>query len=301
MNEPTMTAADYDARLALPAGSMLRNAREAAGMTLDTVAQQLKLAPRQVTALEEGDYASLPGRTFVRGFVRNYARLLQIDPERVLAALPGGDTAALHSPVLHPTAPTIGDLPTEVPMKPGWTRWAIPIALIVVIVSGVAYELTRGRNESRPPAPVPALEPERKAAPAPSPAPAPPPAPNAATPAATPLANPLAPPSPATGTTAVATPLANPAATTAPAPAAADAANALTLTVRQPAWVEVKDANGRLLLSETVPAGQTRSVSGSPPYDLSIGNAPEVNLNFRGKPVDLAPYTRQNVARFKLQ
>ncbi len=57
------------------AGALLRVAREATGMSIDAVAQNLKLAPRQVKALEEGDYAHLPGRTFIRGFVRNYARL----------------------------------------------------------------------------------------------------------------------------------------------------------------------------------------------------------------------------------
>ena len=64
---------------AATAGTLLRSAREAAGLSLDAVAQQLKLAPRQVRALEESDFAKLPGRTFVRGFVRNYARLLRLD------------------------------------------------------------------------------------------------------------------------------------------------------------------------------------------------------------------------------
>src|SRR4029453_10576049 len=57
------------------AGTLLHLAREEAGLTLDAVAQQLKLAPRQVKAIEDDDFAGLPGRTFVRGFVRNYARL----------------------------------------------------------------------------------------------------------------------------------------------------------------------------------------------------------------------------------
>ena len=58
------------------------------GLSIDMVAQHLKLAPRQVRALEDGDYEQLPGRTFVRGFVRNYARLMQLDAESIVAALP---------------------------------------------------------------------------------------------------------------------------------------------------------------------------------------------------------------------
>jgi len=61
------------------AGAMLAAAREAAGLSIDAVAGQLKLAPRQVRAIEAGDFAALPGRTFVRGFARNYARLLGLD------------------------------------------------------------------------------------------------------------------------------------------------------------------------------------------------------------------------------
>ena len=66
----------------------MAGAREAAGLSIDAVAQQLKLAPRQVKALEEDDFAQLPGRTFIRGFMRNYARLVRLDPEALLASLP---------------------------------------------------------------------------------------------------------------------------------------------------------------------------------------------------------------------
>src|SRR5258705_4986144 len=89
------------------AGAMMRVARESAGMSIDVVAQHLKLAPRQVKALEDGDYTRLPGRTFVRGFVRNYARLVKLDPQRVLRALPGRATApAPAATTLQPSATT---------------------------------------------------------------------------------------------------------------------------------------------------------------------------------------------------
>jgi cytoskeleton protein RodZ len=50
-----------------------------------------------------------------------------------------------------------------------------------------------------------------------------------------------------------------------------------------------------------VPGGQTRTVTGAPPLELVLGNASAASVNFRGKPVDLAPYTRQKVARLVLQ
>ncbi len=137
------------------AGALLRAARESAGLSLDAVAQQLKLAPRQVKALEDDDFALLPGRTFVRGFVRNYARLVRLDADAVLAALPGGNAdSGLAAPTLHPTAQSIGELPLSQHSRPGWTRWAIPLTLIAIIAAGAAYELLRPAATTRPPAPV---------------------------------------------------------------------------------------------------------------------------------------------------
>jgi cytoskeleton protein RodZ len=66
------------------AGEQLRSAREAKGMSIAEVAQSLMLAPRQVEAIESDDWAKLPGETFVRGFVRNYARLLKLDGDALL-------------------------------------------------------------------------------------------------------------------------------------------------------------------------------------------------------------------------
>ncbi|MFN4149133.1 MAG: helix-turn-helix domain-containing protein, partial [Rhodocyclaceae bacterium] len=75
-------------------GALLRAAREAAHLSHDDVARALKFSPRQIAALEADDYAALPGATIVRGFVRNYARLLKLDAapllQRLDATLPGG-------------------------------------------------------------------------------------------------------------------------------------------------------------------------------------------------------------------
>src|SRR5438067_3232593 len=71
------------------AGAELKSAREALGLTVSEVAHQLKLAPRQVEALEAGRFEALPGGTFVRGMLRNYARLLKVAPEPLLEHLAG--------------------------------------------------------------------------------------------------------------------------------------------------------------------------------------------------------------------
>lgn len=288
------------------AGTLLRSAREAGGLTVDAVAQQLKLAPRQVRAIEDDDFTHLPGRTFVRGFIRNYARLVRLDADSVLRALPAGTaTPYLESPALHATAPTIGELPTTEPPRHGWTRWAIPLTLIAIIAATAAWELLHpyvpgalAKKDALPPI-------ERSKAGAPEIIGTPLPNPvasseQASVPPATPepptVSNPDAVEAPKGAAETVAV-----AATTemTSAPAVADAP--LMLTFRDFSWTEVKDRNGRVLLSRMNSGGTTQTISGAPPLDIVVGNAADVTLTWKGKRVDLAPYTRQNVARFTLE
>ncbi len=68
-------------------GKTLQSQREAMGWSVEQVADQLKLAPRQVVALEAGNYASLPSPAVTRGFVRAYAKLLKIDAAPLVAKI----------------------------------------------------------------------------------------------------------------------------------------------------------------------------------------------------------------------
>src|SRR5215472_7669732 len=126
-------------------GARLRAARENAGLSLDQAAQQLKLAPRQVQALEEEDFAHLPGRTFTRGFVRNYARLLNLDSDDLLAMMPDATHApALNAPALQSTGAMIAELPSRAERGPGVARWMIPLVLVACVVAAAGYEWYRG-------------------------------------------------------------------------------------------------------------------------------------------------------------
>jgi len=279
------------------AGTLLRAGREAAGLSVAAVAQQLKLAPRQIAAIEDGDYTKLPGRTFIRGFVRNYARLLRLDSDAVLAALPA--TAAAQSsdfPSLAPTPRPIGELPADVAMKPSPARWAIPLALMAVVSVAAVYEIARPPAEiSKPitidkPIVAPAMPPVTEGTPAPS---------VAST--ATPLPNPLA------GTdekSDAARDSSKPASAEAAITATASAAPATTplaLSFQGKSWVEVRDGAGAPILQVTGSAGSSEAVSGRAPLDVTLGNASAVTVTWQGKTFDTAPYTRQNVARFTLR
>jgi cytoskeleton protein RodZ len=73
------------------------------------------------------------------------------------------------------------------------------------------------------------------------------------------------------------------------------------LAFRGTSWAEVKDANGRVVLQMTGGAGMTQTVNAVPPLEVALGNAPAVDVTFRGQPLDLAPYTRGSVARVGLK
>ncbi|HEX3632846.1 MAG TPA: RodZ domain-containing protein [Casimicrobiaceae bacterium] len=278
------------------AGAQLRAAREAAGLSLDQVAQQLKLAPRQVKALEEENFGVLPGRTFTRGFMRNYARLLNLDPDLLVAHLPDAAHApSLEPPPLHSTGTTMAELPTAHARAPSFGRWLIPLVLIASIVAAAGYEWYRGRPAS-------------VAAPRATDA-APPP--NTST-SSTPLPNPVAPDSGAPGlvappaTSGVPAPPGTPQPERSPqgaAPGAANAAAEAALVIRYegPSWTEIRDQRGQTLIARLVATDSVEPFDGAPPFSVVIGNAKAVTLLYHGQPVDLAPYTRLNVARLVLR
>jgi cytoskeleton protein RodZ len=88
-------------------GQMLRHARVLAGLTPSDVASRLRMSVKQIEALEEANYASLPSGTFLRGFVRNYAKAVAVDADTALNVLEQTHTAGKAvraTPVVEPVA-----------------------------------------------------------------------------------------------------------------------------------------------------------------------------------------------------
>jgi cytoskeleton protein RodZ len=90
-------------------------------------------------------------------------------------------------------------------------------------------------------------------------------------------------------------------------PPDAEAANApggskrIELEFDQVSWVQIKQADGKILLSRLNPAGSKQSIEGEPPFEVVIGNAPNVRLIYDDAPVDLRPYFKVDVARLTLE
>ncbi|WP_433691791.1 helix-turn-helix domain-containing protein [Herbaspirillum seropedicae] len=69
-------------------GAMLAAQRQKKGWSVEQVASLVKLAPRQIQAIEADNYAALPGLAVARGFVRSYAKVVGLDANALTAAMP---------------------------------------------------------------------------------------------------------------------------------------------------------------------------------------------------------------------
>lgn len=278
-------------------GTKLRTAREHMGMDLEEAARQLCLSPRQLAALEADDFDMLPSPTFARGFIRNYARLVQIPADPLLASfkqkVPETSTAApisLHS--------------EGIPILNGRGRGWLPylLASLLVVLAGVGWWLYMDWRESLPApsahiaaAPEPDAVSERAEVPAmgagltQSELMQPPPE--------TPTVDAAAGAQPQVQAPAETQPQSQ------PQPQAPVSAGATRLVIKfvQPSWVRVQDGSGKELLNATKPADSQAVVEGVAPFKLDVGNAAGVQLSYKDHPVDLAPSTKANVAHLVLE
>jgi cytoskeleton protein RodZ len=269
-------------------GRLLAAARQARGMTVTEVALRLKFSPRQIEALEADRYEVLRGPAMVRGMIRTYARLIAADPGPLLDALQQRLNAG---PVtMQPRAMEV-PFPRVTP-KGSFVYVMLSTVVVIAVVSVIVEWALRPGVTPAAVAPAAVPAPQREAAPALPREVAPPPAP-AAEPAPPPTA--MSVPAPA------------------PAPPVAERraslvqhetvlnAKRIELLFDRESWVEIKDADGRIVFSQLNPPGSRRNVVGEAPFSIIIGNATGVKLRYNNTDVDLAPYTRTDVARLTLK
>jgi len=87
----------------------------------------------------------------------------------------------------------------------------------------------------------------------------------------------------------------------APAPATTPENAPIVIGYRGPSWTEIRDATGQLLVAKLIPADSVQPIDGTPPFELVLGNAQAVSLKYRGRPIDLGPFTKHGVARLILK
>lgn len=284
-------------------GRQLREARERQGLSVDDVVSRIKLAPRQVHALEADDFGALPEMTFVRGFVRSYARALQLDVQPLLDALPGGKTPSEAG--IEPAKVEV-PFPVETSQQTQNMRLLVgALALALLISAFAAWQAYAPQPEPKgESATAEQAQPVESAA--------------VALPDQVEIV-------PASGVTASEVPAASaveevaPVAATAGQPAAvakpvpevkptveappADKPGKVRLVFDKDSWTEVKDKSGRTLAKRLYKAGQEVNLDGEAPFSLLVGHASAVHLYYRGKPVDMTPNisASSEVARLTLE
>jgi cytoskeleton protein RodZ len=280
---------------ATTAGGLIRQARQAKGLHIAALAAAIKVVPQKLEWLESDQYDKLPDATFTRALAQAVCRVLKVDAAPVLALLP--------PPNGHRLEQVSEGLNTPFHDRPGrfvpreWARVTSPalwVTALLVVGALLLYVLPPGWL------PLPAGSRTRADAPASAPVAASAgqasiqqaSAPSGSMAGLTQGADLLAPEGPASGSVggginAV--------------PAAAGTGGVLEFRTSAPSWIEVVDASGLTILGRLVQPSEAVALEGAVPLKVRIGNASGTQLVFHGQPVDLTPFTRDNVARLELK
>ncbi len=318
-------------------GETLRKARESRGWTIAEVAGQLNLTSQRLSQIEQGAFDKLPGHTFARGYVRAYAKLLEVDQNRLVLEFDqftGSDAAgsSVHS---------LSRI--EEPVSYSQRVLRMVSFVLLLALAGLSFfwwqEQAERRAEDLAATSLehvevdgadgttqihPLDEPEDQAVEA---AQAesevlPPLLDESATVAAestvsTVESTPAAPAAPATVAPPAPAPApavteAVPPATTAPAAVAAPQATPATpvqlaagealvsVTFIADCWTQLTDANGKVLFSALKRKGDSLALAGKAPLELRLGFARGAQVSLNGNPVDVAPFISGETARLKL-
>lgn len=259
-------------------GELLMARRQQLRWSVEEAASRVKLAPRQISALEANDFAALPGMASVRGFVRSYAKALELDPAPLLNMIATESNPVLGADVLRRPLPS-QRLPGRryAPAsrhRHGARRLSTYAVLALVFLVGLGYAGFHHGLVSIPKVASIDL--------------------SFSWPAATPedeIAAPVLQPPVAS----------EPAAESAANVALIDPSRLLELRMREDAWVEVSTVAGTKLVSRLMKAGTTEQFEITEPLVLVVGNAAGVDASLRGQPLNLRSVARDNVSKLNLK
>ena len=305
--------------MSVTAGALLRDAREAAGLHIAALAVALKVPVAKLEALEADNFSALPDMVFVRALASSVCRTLKIDPQAVLALLPQGEGPRLSAGDVGLNAPVKGfaGRSSAAPFKGAGSRsfvWAVGLlligaALMMFLPRGLDADLSallkQPETTTKIPMPTGNVAQEISVAvgaeervPSAAPAPAPAPAAAAGVGVELPAGESIKPAGIASH------PIVLPS-VEASAPSSAPAADApsgvLAFKARSESWIQVRDAAGALVLQRNLAPNELVSVSGVLPLAVVIGRADATEVFVRGKPYDIGPVSRENVARFEVK
>ncbi|GLY62005.1 cytoskeleton protein RodZ [Pectobacterium carotovorum subsp. carotovorum] len=331
------TEATQDTTEAKLPGERLREARERLGLTQQTIAERLCLKITTVRDIEDGTTPADLAPTFLRGYIRSYAKLVHLPEDELL---PSVDKQAIPKTISVSPMQSFS-LKKSRKKRDGWLMtitWLVVLVVLgltgawwwqnhqaqqaeinsmvdhassmqaqtegqsVPLMDNSALQETAAPDSATAPVSTPVdLSATGTATPStPSSASTPSAAPSSQSPSHANAAQPAGSAQPAGDVllgAGAVAPAAGTVAETNPAPAA----HALVMTFTADCWLEVTDASGKKLFSGMQRNGGTLNLDGQSPYKLKIGAPAAVQIQFQGKPVDLSRFVRSNqVARLTL-
>ena len=301
------------------AGAILKRLRDKKDLSIQEVASQMRLDPRIIQALENDDYKSFPADTYIRGYLRNYAKLLGIDGGEIIAVY---ESEAPEPPeiipdVKHSTQVSSSDKPVK-----AFTYLITFILVLLLFIWWYQGNLVFNRGIRLTPVPdnttrvtqPPVTEQSKPVKDQPQEIPQPDPS----------LSNeeiqPQAPESEQPVEPTTAAPAAeNPDLTVTETSASAEPAVSTTIDqtddsinkampgpdtlyfkLNADCWIEVHDRFNKEVYVNLARTGDEIYLNGSAPFQVKLGNAQVVILEFNHRPFDPAPYTSRGIARFTL-
>lgn len=266
-------------------GQRLRQQREAKGLTVQEVASRLRLGARIITALEADDHREMPSATFVTGYLRAYARLLDIPESELDLPRQASQDPPLVSSVGTAEQSNSRDLPIRL------------ISILIFIVLAVSLGLWWSQNadslivdtqqdESAPP--VFGIPPQATPAvsmPEQTPSDEVSELPTVEEEAETTVIDEGMDSEPSPERSVVKPPL---------------ALTEVELRYTAESWTEIRDNRGEQLAYGLIEAGRVLRLQGEAPFSIFLGYAPGVSIYFNDELFDHSPFQRRDVARFRL-
>jgi len=277
-------------------GDVLRSAREKAGLSLERAAELSRIKPPLLAAIEADDTAKIPS-VYLRGYIRNYARALGLEPSEIEEQLDQVQGA-------EPAVQSVFSVKSDRGRAEKWLKASSYVAASAVIAAlawqftheAVRFsqgdsELTQAPVSSSASAEPGAGEPAGQARPANTHL-------NASIASVEVMQRHADRGSQVAAEQAWAAISGNE--DDEPTPAAEPGNHRLTVSTSADSWVEILDGQGEQLELDLLRAGHERAYAGTGPFQVMLGRASAVELTLDGEPVDLVPHTRGDVARLTL-
>ncbi|WDY53072.1 RodZ domain-containing protein [Vibrio fluvialis] len=285
-------------------GTLLKEKREALGLTQKQVADRLRLRVTIIQNIEENNFDSDLVATFTRGYLRSYAKAVGLAEHLVLDAFEESVTP-------EPQEQTMQSFSKKTKREKHDSRIMTITWIILLVIIGMSSLWWWQNNEQDTLKPDQGTEAvsavaDQAAAPATEEVqpefntiePTQAEAQSDAQPSEEPMGDEMAMEDPAPAQEeAVVEPQTTPAA---PAAAEATSGDLLTMNFSSDCWVQVKDATGKTLSTGIKKAGETLNLRGQKPLQVILGAPEGVSVTFASEPVDLSGYTSGKVARFTL-